>query len=111
MIQGILLTPPAASIIVLLAMILFARFCSLFTFRKRKVQADSKKAYACGEDFKDHMIQPDYSQFFPFAFFFTILHVVALVIATVPVESVESFAMAIVYIVAAVIGLFILLGE
>jgi NADH:ubiquinone oxidoreductase subunit 3 (subunit A) len=111
MINQILLTPPAASIIVLLAMILFARFCSLFSFRKRADQADAKKAYACGEDFKEHLIQPDYSQFFPFAFFFTILHVVALVIATVPVQTIESFAMAIVYIVAAVIGLLILLGE
>ena len=29
-------------------------------------------------------VQPDYGQFFPFAFFFTILHVVALMVATVP---------------------------
>ncbi len=48
---------------------------------------------------------------FPFAFFFTILHVVALVIATVPTETIETFAIAVVYVVGAIIGLFILLRK
>jgi len=42
------------------------------------------KAYACGEDIPQTMVQPDYGQFFPFAFFFTILHVVALTVTTLP---------------------------
>ncbi len=29
--------------------------------------------YACGEDMPSHLMQPDYSQFFPFAFFFTVI--------------------------------------
>ncbi len=74
-----------------------------------KQSRDAKKAYACGEEFDGHMIQPDYSQFFPFAFYFTILHVVALVIATVPIESIEVFTIAVIYVISALIGLFILL--
>jgi NADH-quinone oxidoreductase subunit A len=54
------------------------------------------------------MIQPDYSQFFPFAFFFTVLHVVALVIATIPVAP-DTITIALVYILVASVGLLTLL--
>jgi hypothetical protein len=48
-----------------------------------KPQPEGKtKPYACGEDVADHRAQPDYGQFFHFAFFFTIMHVVALVVTT-----------------------------
>ena len=111
MIENILITPPVVFIIMLAVIGLFAYLLSRLSLRKKITTPDSKKAYACGEDFKDHLIQPDYSQFFPFAFFFTMLHVVALVIATVPLETVGTFAIALVYISAAVIGLFILLRK
>jgi len=63
------------------------------------------KAYACGEDYTVNRAQPDYNQFFPFAFFFTIMHVVALVIATVPKGV---YLPAAVYLLAAVMALVIL---
>ena len=66
------------------------------------------KEYACGEDLPTAMIQPDYSQFYPFAFYFTILHVVALMIATVPTATIETFLIAVVYILGAIIGLVVL---
>lgn len=105
----LLFIPPLAFIIITATIALCSFLSSRCSFKKEEVSDDAKKAYACGEDFSDHLIQPDYSQFFPFAFFFTILHVVALVIATVPVETIETFAIAVLYIIGAVIGLFILL--
>ena len=66
------------------------------------------KAYACGEDVKDHRATPEYAQFFPFAFFFTIMHVIALIVATAPSGSVRISALAVLYLLAAVMGLFIL---
>ena len=54
------------------------------------------------------MIQPDYSVFFPFAFLFTVLHVVALIVATVPVHTAGSLVMAFIYVAGAVTSLFIL---
>ena len=69
------------------------------------------KAYACGEDVADSRVQPDYAQFFPFAFFFTIMHVFALVVATVPGGSLSAAAVAVGYAVAAAIGLFVLFRE
>lgn len=107
----ILFSPPVVFVIVLLVTLILFGFCSRYAFRKKEKSDGAKKAYACGEDFPDHLIQPDYSQFFPFAFFFTILHVVALTIATVPVETIESFAMAVVYVAGAIIGLIILLRK
>ena len=66
------------------------------------------KAYACGEDVKEHRGQPDYSQFFPFAIFFTIMHVVALIVATVPVGNLGVSCLAVLYLLASGVGLLIL---
>lgn len=111
MTDEILLSPPIVLIILFSLTTVLFWFSSRYSFRKKEKSAGAKKAYACGEDFQDHLIQPDYSQFFPFAFFFTILHVVALVIATVPTETIETFAMAAAYVAGAIIGLIILLRK
>ena len=105
----LLLSPPVAFFIVLGAILLLALGLRRLSFQTKGSQKASTKAYACGEDLPDHMIQPDYSQFFPFAFYFTILHVVALMAATVPVATFTStFLIAVVYIAGAIVGLFVL---
>ena len=109
--NGILLSPPVAFVVVLIAMMLFARLLSTISAKPKTHGEGEGKSYACGEDVPTNMMQPDYSQFFPFAFFFTILHVVALVIATVPTETIETFVMAALYVGGAVIGLMILLRK
>lgn len=55
-----------------------------------------------------HRVRPDYSQFFPFAFFFTIMHVVALMVATIPGGAIKLYAIAVLYLIVAVSALFIL---
>lgn len=103
-----LLLPPVAFLIVLVVTIALAGGLSKLSFRRQKQDWDTAKSYACGEDVPTNLIQPDYSAFFPFAFFFTILHVLALIVTTVPVQTLGSFAIAIVYVAGAVTGLFIL---
>lgn len=44
-------------------------------------------SYACGQRNIQDYVNPDYSEFFPFAFFFTIMHVLVLVIATAPYDA------------------------
>ena len=105
---NILLTPPVAFVIVLIAMLLFSRFLSTIACRPTTHGEGEEKSYACGEDVSTNLMQPDYSQFFPFAFFFTILHVFTLIIATVPTLTLGSFVIAIIYILAAITGLVIL---
>ena len=101
--------PPVCFIIVLTIVALFSGMISKLSFKSKKRAVDIGTSYACGEDVKTHLMQPDYSQFFPFAFLFTVLHVVALTIATIPVETMNSFAIALIYMAGALAGLIILL--
>jgi NADH-quinone oxidoreductase subunit A len=106
--SNLLLTPPISFSIILIATMLLSFCFSKLSFKGKKKSEGSGESYACGEDMYDHMVQPDYSNFFPFAFFFTLAHVGTLIITTVPVETIKSFDMAIVYIVGIIVGLSIL---
>lgn len=91
-----------------IAMIALSALLSRISFKTNEDPTDIGKSYACGEDISDSRIQPDYSQFFPFAFFFTILHVMALIVTTAPVETTRIFSIAVIYIIGACTGLYIL---
>jgi NADH-quinone oxidoreductase subunit A len=108
MTSELLLTPPVVFIAVLAVTILLAYILSKLAVKPKNIPAGLTKEYSCGEELPTHMIQPDYTQFFPFAFYFTILHVVALMIATVPMATMQTFLVAVVYILGAIIGLFVL---
>ncbi|MFA5143086.1 MAG: hypothetical protein WC522_02795 [Candidatus Omnitrophota bacterium] len=106
--NDILLTPPAAFVITLAGMLIFLKLLSALSYKSKTHGEGAEKSYACGEEPPVNMVQPDYSQFFPFAFFFTLLHVFTLTIATVPLVTVGSFVIAVIYITAAITGLVIL---
>jgi len=108
MTSGLLLTPPIVFILILIAALCVGYLLSKLALKPKKVPEGLTKEYACGEDLPTAMIQPDYSQFYPFAFYFTILHVAALMIATVPMATIETSLIAVVYILGAIIGLFVL---
>jgi NADH-quinone oxidoreductase subunit A len=103
-----LLAPPIALAIMLVAVAGISLALSRLAFRSKGQAAGTTKPYACGEDMPDTMIQPDYGQFFPFAFFFTILHVVALIATTVPVTTAAASVLAFVYVTGAIVGLTVL---
>lgn len=105
-----LLTTPIAFIVVLLIMMVLLRLLGTLSnmAKSPNTHGGKLKAYACGEDVKNHRIAPNYSEFFPFAFFFTIMHVLALVVVTIPAGSLSATAVAIGYAAALAIGLFIL---
>ncbi len=103
--ETILLAPP----VVFLLYWLLSMGISLVSKRLAARGVDSaakEQAYACGEDMAENHVQPEYNEFFKFAFFFTIMHVVVLVVATDP----EGLTVASgVYIGVTVLGLFMLL--
>ena len=105
---NMILTPPVAIIVVFIAVIAFSWLMSRLAYRRKDKPAGLGESYACGEEVSSSLMQPEYGQFFPFAFFFTILHVVTLMITTLPVETIQSFTIAIIYIAGAVVGLMIL---
>jgi len=104
----LLITPPVVFIIVLTILWLVSRLFSVISFKPEKSKESSGDSYACGEENYDHMAQPDYSNFFQFAFFFTIAHVATLIMTTVPSEITGAFMMAAIYVLGAVVGLYIL---
>lgn len=108
MMDKILLTPPICFITVLLMITVFSGILSRLSLKSKNPPKDIGTSYACGEDIETHLMQPDYSQFFPFAFLFTVLHVVALTIATIPIATMDSFAIAVIYLAGALAGLTIL---
>jgi NADH:ubiquinone oxidoreductase subunit 3 (subunit A) len=108
MAAGLILSPPAVFVVILITVSGLSYVLSGLALKPKKIPDGLTEPYACGEDIPTHMIQPDYSQFFPFAFYFTILHVVALVVVLVPAVTIETFIMAIIYIFCAIIGLTVL---
>ncbi|MBU1726625.1 MAG: NADH-quinone oxidoreductase subunit A [Candidatus Omnitrophica bacterium] len=103
------LSPPVVFLIVLIFSFLLSYLFSIFSFKGAKKTEGKGEPYACGEEDYDHMAQPDYSLFFPFAFFFTIAHVSVLMLTTVPIESIKILVMALIYITAVLVGLAIFL--
>jgi NADH:ubiquinone oxidoreductase subunit 3 (subunit A) len=78
----LLFSPVAIFLIMLLIIYLLYVFAG--TLGPKRTKAKYKlKSYACGEDYPGGKLQQSYN-FFHVAFFFTVLHVGVLVIATAP---------------------------
>lgn len=103
-VKSVLLTPPILFIIYLLISYLLLIFFRL-TAAKGKELPGKELPYACGQEVVEQRVQPDYGQFFPFAFFFTIMHVVTLVISTVPPDI---FVLPVIYLIVAGVSILIL---
>jgi hypothetical protein len=101
------LLPPLSFIIVLLACAGLLWLMGCLSYKPAAGNEANPEPYACGEH-GHPLVRPDYAQVFPFAFYFTVLHVVALVATTVPDSSASTIAMALIYIASAIIGLFVL---
>ncbi len=106
--EKLLLTPPVAFLLILFVLWLLLMLSRLLSC-KPTIAEGSRKSYACGEENYDNMVHPDYSQFFIFAFFFTLAHVAVLIMATVPRSTIDVVILSLVYIFAVIIGLVILL--
>jgi len=100
----ILLAPPITFLVFLAISMGFSSFAGKFA-AKGEDAPNKTKSYACGEDVEQTQGQPDYSEFFKFAFFFTIIHVVVLIVATDPFGI---SVMSVLYLVATVLSLFLL---
>jgi hypothetical protein len=102
--------PPVAFVVVLASVWVQSRAMGWFSLTPEGgAEAPGKRQpFASGQKVEDHRTQPDYSQFFHFAFFFTIMHVVALVVATVPRGSAGAAVLATAIILSAAISVAVL---
>ena len=105
--KDLLLSPPLALSILIVFAVVYYAFLRTMTLKNVPPTEGLTKPYACGEEQTENL-QADYGAFFPFAFFFTILHVVALTVTTVPVETMGSVIIAVLYIGGALLGLSVL---
>ncbi len=106
--EKLLVQPPVTFFIILFFTVTVSLFLSFFAYKSKTRSEGKCKPYACGEDLQKPRVQPDYGQFFPFAFFFTIMHVFALIITTAPLLAIRHSGNVLLYILAAVCGLLIL---
>jgi hypothetical protein len=104
----LLLIPPVALTLLLFFVWAFSAAVSPLALKRKGPRGALDKPYAGGENLEKHRVQPDYGQFFPFAFFFTILHVVTLIVATSPTGVAGSIAFAALYVLGALLALYIL---
>jgi len=104
-----LFSPPFVFIIIFIVIVLLNKLLKPLAFKGSRPQEGARESYACGEADYTAAARPDYSTFFAYAFFFTLAHVAALVMTTVPKETLEILAMACIYIVTVAISLYILL--
>jgi len=104
-----LISPPVVFTIVLVLLFILNRIFSKLAFHSDKTKPGCCKSYACGESNFENNAQPDYSLFFPFAFFFTLAHVATLMMTTIPFIDSGVLVMAGLYITGGIIGLYVLL--
>ena len=61
--------------------------------------------YACGQRDFENYVNPDYTQFFRYAFVFSVMHVLALVVSTAPMDA---MALPLTYVAAGILALSII---
>ncbi len=99
--------PPISFILSLIVIVVLAALLKTFE-PKTSTNPEKSKTYACGEDFPAKKIMPSYEEFYPYAIFFTILHVVALMLMTLAFSDGISFAVPLIYSVMIAIVLIII---
>ena len=102
-----LLLPPVAFILYLILTFGVSALAGRLA-AKGEDSENKKNSYACGENVTQNRGQPDYSEFFKFAFFFTLMHIVVLVVAMDPTGPTIP---AVIYVGVTGLSLFILLRK
>lgn len=101
--KEVLYSPPIIFVLFILIFALCSKWLSKYAL-KGKSGEHTYESYACGQRNVENYVNPDYSQFYPFAFVFTIVHVLILVAATAPANA--SILPA-VYVVVGILALII----
>ena len=102
--SNIFLSPPIVFIILLFTGLFFS-YMVKYLAAPSSPSVRKDESYACGQRNVKHMVSPDYEQFFPFAFFFTIMHVLVLVVATAPKDNIT---LPLIFVGAGILSLMIL---
>lgn len=104
-IKELLFSPVTVFFAVCAAIFIFAAVLSKFS-AEGTLSEKGLDSYACGQQGMEGYVNPGYSQFFTYAFIFTVMHVLTMVVATAPKDRA---ALPIVYVLAGIYVIFIVL--
>lgn len=99
--------PPVTFILSLVVVLFFGWLIKPFE-PKVLHNPERSKTYACGEDFPAQKLSPSYEEFYPYAIFFTVLHVVVLMLMTLAFSTSVSFVVPVIYLAVVVLVLTII---
>jgi len=101
--EAVLYSPPVIFILFFLILIVSNIWLSQFS-KLGKLGEHALDSYACGQRNVENYVNPDYSQFYQYAYVFTVVHVLILVVATAPADA---QLLPIVYIVTGIMSILI----
>jgi len=106
MLNDMLLTPLIIFVLILAVVALLAWLAKRWEAPGSSSAPGKGEPYACGQDVPTGKIQPGYSDFFQFAFLFTILEVTALIVGTITASAIWLSAALLLVVVLAIFILF-----
>jgi NADH:ubiquinone oxidoreductase subunit 3 (subunit A) len=84
--ENLMFAPPVVFLMFVVIFLICTKGVSRYSYKNAQ-RDHGLDAYACGQQNVQGYVNPDYSQFFPFAFFYTIMHVLVLMVATAPYDA------------------------
>ena len=81
--EHFLLSPPVAVLLLFAAVYGLDRRLSHYSHRQEHARHEADP-YACGQRGVKNYVSPDYSEFYPYAALFTLVHAMVLLVATAP---------------------------
>jgi len=81
--ESVFFSPPVLFVLAFFIFTFTSKLLSKYEC-KGEVGEHSLDSYACGQRDVPNYVNPDYSQFFIYAFVFTVAHILILVVATAP---------------------------
>ncbi|MDP4132515.1 MAG: hypothetical protein Q8882_00705 [Bacillota bacterium] len=101
--ESVLYSPPVLFTLILISLMVFSKWLSRFSSKKESGE-HALDSYACGQRDVENYVNPDYSNYFSYAFIFTVVHILILVVATVPANVLFT---PIIYIFSGILAIFI----
>lgn len=104
MMEAVFYSPPVIFTLFFVFFIVCSKWLSKFA--KKGISGEhALDSYACGQRDVENYVNPDYTQFFQYAYVFTVVHVLMLVVATTPADA-QLFPVA--YIVSGILTILII---
>jgi len=101
--EKIFFSPPVLFALMFFSVAGLSKWLSKYATKKQSSKY-SLDPYACGQRDVENYVNPDYSQYYPYAFIFTVVHILILVVATAPADA---SALPILYIAAGILAVLI----